>query len=179
MAGGRVVLWLGDVDNQHRHDSQECCYQIDQQHALNGQQLQQQRAQRGRDDIQPTIEHLIDALNARQMLRRHDERGRGGHRRIVECAAQGTDKEDDIDVPDFDYSQPEQDRQGQRGQGHHRVGQDHRSLAVPAVDQWANERAEGYLGYQTDHRGQGQYRGRSRLLRQPPDESELHQLAAQ
>jgi len=94
-------------------------------------------------------------------------------------AAHGAKEEDDIDVPHLHHTQPEQDHQDGRGPGHSAVGQNHRPAPAPTIDQRADEGAENRLWHDADDRGDGQHGGRAGLLRQPPDERELHQLAAQ
>ena len=82
-------------------------------------------------------------------------------------------------MPHLGSPGPEQRRQRQRAEGDEAVGENHRALAVPAVDVDPDEEAQQRLG---QHAGDGrecQHLGRAGFEANPEDDRVGHDLAAE
>ena len=82
-------------------------------------------------------------------------------------------------MPHPGCAEPEERRQRQRAEGDETVGEDHRALAVPAVDVNSDERPQQRLGQHPGDGCESQHLGRACFEAHPEDDRVGHDLAAE
>ena len=170
---------IGYAHESQRSAGDQCACDVEQQDVAQLGEGQQQCAQRGSGDGRGRFERLIDAGDARELCRR-GQQGHGGlHGGGVESRADRAAGEQRVDVPQLRGAEAEEQRQGQRAEGDESVGQDHRALAVPAVDPHARHEAQQRLGQHAGEGGEREGLGRSGFETQVEDHGIAYDGAAQ
>lgn len=148
----RVARRVGNPDAQQRDAGDGGSRHVQQQDVADRGEIDQQRSEGRTRDARQRGDDLVDSGDARELRCGGQQRDRRLHGGYVEGRAGRAAGQQDVDVPHPGCAEPEERRQRQRAEGDEAVGEDHRALAVPAVDVNPDERPQQRLG---QHPGDG------------------------